>query len=260
MRRPDRHNEIELNLLERGSVTYLLGGVRVTFRQGSLGAFWAAIPHQIVDSEEDPQYFVVTLPLAWFLQCQLPAKLVDRLLLGQFLSDPDSSRFELDLQLCRRWERDLAVDNREPPQATVLELHARLLRLAAALPDAVPAGRQGTRALLAEGGACKAEQMAGYIARHYQEALSIQAVAREVQLHPNYAMNLFKKTFRCTLNEYLTQYRIAQAQRLLATTDAKIIEVAMDSGFRTLSRFYDAFQRACGCSPSRYRKGHRLNL
>jgi AraC family transcriptional regulator, melibiose operon regulatory protein len=259
MRRPDRHNEIELNLLQRGSLTYLLGGARVTCRQGSLGAFWAAIPHQIVDSEEHPQYFVITLPLAWFLQCQLPGTLVDRLLLGRFLSDPDSSRFELDLQLCRRWQQDLEVDHCEPPRATVLELHARLLRLAAQLPDEELAGRHTGRGLLGEGGACKAEQMAGYIARHYQEALSVQDVAREVQLHPNYAMNLFRKTFRSTLNEYLTQYRMAQAQRLLATTDAKIIEVAMESGFRTLSRFYDAFQRSCGCSPSRYRKDHRLN-
>jgi AraC family transcriptional regulator, melibiose operon regulatory protein len=257
MRRPDRHNEIELNLLQRGSLTYLLGGARVTLRPGRLGAFWAAIPHQIIDSEANPQYFVVTLPLAWFLQCQLPEKLVDRLLLGQFLSDPDCRRLELDLELCRGWQQDLEGSPREPPRATVLELHARLLRLAAGLPDA-PAGGPAVRGVLGEGGASKAERMAGYIARHYQEALSVQAVAREVQLHPNYAMNLFRKTFRSTLNDYLTQYRIAQAQRLLATTDAKIIEVALESGFRTLSRFYDAFQRACGCSPSRYRKEHRL--
>ena len=101
--------------------------------------------------------------------------------------------------------------------------------------------------------------MARDVARHYQQALKVQDVAREVQLHPNYAMRFFKKTFRTTLNEYVTQYRIAQAQRLLATTDAKVIEVAFESGFRTLSRFYDAFERACGCSPSRYRKEHRLD-
>ena len=43
MRRPDRHDEIELNLLLRGSLTYLLGGVRVTLHEGRLGAFWAAM-------------------------------------------------------------------------------------------------------------------------------------------------------------------------------------------------------------------------
>src|SRR5436853_7664461 len=48
MERPDRHNEIELNLLLNGSLTYLFGGDRVTIRAGSLSAFWAAIPHQVL--------------------------------------------------------------------------------------------------------------------------------------------------------------------------------------------------------------------
>ena len=257
MRRPDRHNEIELNLLRRGTLTYLLGGDRVTIRQGSLGAFWAAIPHQIIASELDPQYYVITLPLAWFLQCQLPGRLVDPLLLGRFLADRDTRRLELDLELCQRWQRDLQDPHREPPRATLLELHARLIRLADALPEA-SAGRRPPRSPLGEGGATKAERMAGYLARHYQEPISIEEVARQVQLHPNYAMSLFKKTFRTTLNDYVTQYRIAQAQRLLATTDEKIVQVALDSGFRTLSRFYEAFTRACRCSPSRYRRDHRI--
>jgi len=258
MRRPDRHNEIELNLLECGSLTYLLGGANVTLRQGHLGAFWAAVPHQIIGSQANPRYFVITLPLAWFLQCQLPASLVDRLLLGQFLCDPDTGHSDLDLQLCRRWQRDLEGASRHPPRAAVLELHARLHRLAAALPD-TPARRPHARAILGEGGASKAEKMAGYIARHYQETLSAAAVASAVQLHPNYAMNLFKKTFRTTLNDYVTQFRIAQAQRLLATTDEKIIEVALNSGFGTPSRFYEAFERACGCTPSTYRRAHRVD-
>ena len=49
--RPDRHNEIELNLLKAGSLTYLLGGHRITIDAGKLAAFWAAIPHQIVAFE-----------------------------------------------------------------------------------------------------------------------------------------------------------------------------------------------------------------
>ena len=72
MRRPDRHNEIELNLLKNGSLTYLFGGERVTVPHGSLIAFWAAIPHQIIGYSGEPEYYVVTLPLAWFLQCRLP--------------------------------------------------------------------------------------------------------------------------------------------------------------------------------------------
>jgi AraC-like DNA-binding protein len=257
MRRPDRHDEIELNLLLSGSLTYLLGGERVTLQEGRLGAFWAALPHQIIAAARSSQYYVITLPLAWFLQCHLPPKLVDRLLGGQLVSETNDRHFELDRVLCRQWQHDLERANGEPTLTTTLELHARLLRLAAALPE-WPAERFLAPVVLTVAGATKAEQMASYIARHYQEAVSVRHVAREVHLHPNYAMTLFKRTFHTTLNDYLTHYRIAQAQRLLATTDEKVIDVALESGFRTSSRFYEAFQRACGCSPTQYRRNHRL--
>jgi len=45
MRRPDHHNEIELNMLGSGWLTYLLGGRKVRIEAGHLSVFWAAIPH-----------------------------------------------------------------------------------------------------------------------------------------------------------------------------------------------------------------------
>lgn len=256
MRRPDRHNEVELNLLKNGSLTYLLGGERVTIPQGGLAAFWAAIPHQIIDSSGNPEYYVVTLPLSWFLQCRLPAKLADRLLHGQFLQDPSTERFELDLHLFQTWTRDLTGEKSEANPATQLELHARLLRLADGLPK-IPGKESRPSALLGEGGLSKVEQLAAYIAQNYQETILIGEAAKEVGLHPNYAMNLFRKTFNITINEYLTQHRVSHAQRLLATTDDKIVDVALEAGYPTLSRFYEAFKKSCGCSPSDYRREHR---
>ena len=72
MPRPDRHNEIELNLLEQGSLIYLLGGQKVTIPAGRLALFWAGIPHRIVGFESKAKYFVMTIPLVWFLQWRLP--------------------------------------------------------------------------------------------------------------------------------------------------------------------------------------------
>ena len=71
MRRPDHHNEIELNFLESGTVTYLLGGSKTVLTSGRLSAFWAAIPHQIIDFGPQTAYYVATIPLPWFLQWRL---------------------------------------------------------------------------------------------------------------------------------------------------------------------------------------------
>ena len=259
MSRPDRHNEIELNLLRTGSLTYLFGGERVTVPHGGVIAFWAAIPHQIIGFSGEPEYYVITLPLAWFLQCRLPGDIADRLLHGQFLRDPTPNRFELDLQLCQAWMDDFVDGRTDPGPAVRLELHARLLRLAETLPANSGLEKKGRpRAILGEGGLSKAEQLAAHIAQHYQDPIRIDEVAKEVGLHSNYAMSLFKKTFNLTINEYLTQHRLSHAQRLLASTDLKVIDVAIDSGYPTLSRFYEAFKKTCGCSPSTYRRRHRI--
>ena len=51
MPRPDRHNEIEINLLTGGALTYLVGGRKVRVPAGRLAIFWAAIPHQIIETQ-----------------------------------------------------------------------------------------------------------------------------------------------------------------------------------------------------------------
>jgi AraC family transcriptional regulator, melibiose operon regulatory protein len=258
MRRPDRHNEIEINLLESGSLTYLLGGRRVTIPAGRLAAFWAAIPHQVVEAEGRAAYYVATIPLAWFLQCKFPPNLVQPALHGQILLDPrpdpgDLHRFKL-------WLEDLRSEPRKRQRPVFLEMEARLLRLALSLQSnghrARKRSEQAAGAGLDAGPLSKVEEMAGIIAMHYTERLTIEEIGRRVNLHPNYAMNLFKRAFGTTLIDYLTQHRISHAQRLLATTDEKILAIALDSGFGSVSRFNAAFAQACGCSPREYRNRH----
>jgi AraC-like DNA-binding protein len=262
MVRPDRHNEIELNLLLDGSLTYLFGGARVTIRAGSLSAFWAAIPHQIlggVSPNSEADYYVVTIPLTWFLQIKLPDRLQEPILHGQFVCEPDERQFPADRERFERWIEDLSGGSPDHRRAAFLEIEARLLRLAFSLPPHEPGVHKGrvSPATLNEGRLSKAEQMARYIAQHYTNPLAVEEISHSVGLHPGYAMTLFQKTFGMTLIEYITQHRLSHAQRLLATTDEKVLSVALDSGFGSLSRFNDAFRRAFGSTPRQHRKNYQ---
>ena len=256
MRRPDRHNEIELNFLGTGWVTYLLGGRKVQVEAGRLSAFWAAIPHQIVDYRDKTDYFVATLPLAWFLHCKFPDAFVQSLLQGQLVSAPSAGRARSDEQMFEDWSRDLSQRDAGVARAVMLEIEARILRLALAAVHAQPA-EQVSRKLqrvVGDAGLNKVEQMACLVAQRYTEHLTVDVIAEAVGLHPNYAMSLFHKAFGATLIDYVTQHRVSHAQRLLATSDLKIVDIAIASGFGSISRFNEAFRRACGCSPREYRK------
>lgn len=259
MRRPDHHNEIELNLLYDGWVTYLLGGSKVRFEVGRLGLFWAAIPHQIIDYAPQTEYFVATIPLSWFLQCSLPERLTQPLMRGEVMMETDDRRAAFDNVLFAGWETDLAAGREEAKDIVMLEMEARLRRLAGSIPSAARQKRQKQRLTLQAGGLNKVEQMACVVAQRYLEPLTVAEISEAVNLHPNYAMNLFKKTFGTTLIDYLTHHRISHAQRLLATTDEKIVEIAFASGFSSISRFNDAFRRACGCTPRDYRVEHETS-
>lgn len=258
MRRPDRHNEIELNFLEAGWVTYLLGGRKTRIEAGQLSAFWAAIPHQIIEFGNEPEYFVATMPLAWVLQSKLPDHLMHPLLQGCVISEREPERARSDALLFANWESDLRKPGPGILKPVLLEMEARLLRLAAGAKRSSELSRTARKqhVIMNQGGLNKIEQMACLIAQRYTERLTVETIGNAVGLHPNYAMSLFQKAFGTTLIDYITQHRVSHAQRLLATTDQKMVEIALDSGFGSVSRFNVAFRQACGCSPRDYRHQH----
>lgn len=259
MRRPDHHNEIELNMLYSGWVTYLLGGQKVRFEAGQLSLFWASVPHQIIDYGRNTEYFVATIPLSWFLQCNLPSRLTQPLMRGEVLSEPKSNRSGFDSALFAQWETDLRSGHDTAKDIVMLEMEARLRRLARTLPSPQDRKIHRQHQSIQIGGLNKVEQLACLVAQRYTEPLTVAEVSKVVDLHPNYAMGLFKKTFGTTLIDYLTNHRVSHAQRLLATTDQKIVDIAFSSGFNSISRFNEAFRRACGCTPREYRIEHETS-
>ncbi len=260
MSRPDHHNEVQLDLVQSGSLIYLLGGRMVRIEAGRLSVFWAAIPHQIIEFATDREYFVATIPFEWFLQWRLEDAFVQPLLRGEVHCDPSPEREQLDRRMFAQWEADLRNPTEETKRIVLLEMEARLRRLATALPHAAPAPRKANerQLTLLSGGLSKVERIACLIAQRYTEPLTVDEIGRSVGLHPNYAMNLFKKAFGTTLIEYLTHHRVSHAQRLLATTGMKVVDIAACSGFNSISRFNEAFRQACGCTPREYRMHHEL--
>jgi AraC-like DNA-binding protein len=262
MPRPDTHTEVELNYLERGRLTYLFWGERATVEGGRLALFWATTPHQIVEYEDVTSYTVVTLPLPWLLNWALPENLIKRILSGRLIQETDSSRPYADKTLFEQWHQDINSNSKRFHEIVLLEIKARLLRLADNLTndnaqmentssDQIqrPVGIQSTD---------KIEPMAKFIAQNYTQRIHVADVAKAVNLHPDYAGDLFRRTFGVTVNNFIIKHRVQHAQRMLVTTNKKILEIAYVSGFNSLSRFNVAFKSLCGCTPRQYRASHQL--
>ena len=152
----------------------------------------------------------------------------------------------------------LTNPNPQRQRIVALEIEARLLRFALAVGDdaSLKAPKNQSQPSASNSGLRRIEQIACFVAQNYTEHLTIDAIGASVGLHPNYAMSLFKKAMGVTLLDFITQHRVSHAQRLLATTDMKVIDVSLNSGFFSMSRFYEAFNKSCGCSPIKYRRSH----
>lgn len=259
MPRCDRHNEIELNLLDSGRLVYLMGGQKTTVPAGRLTAFWATVPHQIIEFEGVSEYFMLTIPLAWFLQWRLPEHLTQPILHGQMIVEPDEGRLASDWARFKTWSDDVRMGGEECCHISLLEIEARLRRLALTVADLPSQSRPKSPAMLGRQQLSRAEQMACFIAQHYTEPLTAETISQHFAVHPNYAMSVFQRTFGTTLLKYVTQHRLSHAQRLLVTTEDLIVNIALKSGFSSLSRFNEAFRQAFGCTPREYRRNHPIS-
>jgi AraC family cel operon transcriptional repressor len=59
-----------------------------------------------------------------------------------------------------------------------------------------------------------------------------------------------------SFQEKRAELRLGRARELLATSDAKIVDVALESGFKSLSLFNLMFSRRFGSSPGQWRHRH----
>ena len=96
-----------------------------------------------------------------------------------------------------------------------------------------------------------------YIAGNFRQDIDCADIATSVDIHPKYAMSLFKKSTGVTLNEYVNLLRLSYAQALLMKEDSSILTVASESGFGSLSNFNKCFRRIAGMSPTDFRRDVR---
>jgi two-component system response regulator YesN len=101
-------------------------------------------------------------------------------------------------------------------------------------------------------------QAVGFIDEHYpEESISLDKVARYVNISPNYFSAMFSQEFGQTFIEYLTGKRIGEAKRMLRKTDKRSSEIAFAVGYRDPHYFSFVFKKVSGCTPSEYRRGDK---
>ena len=93
-----------------------------------------------------------------------------------------------------------------------------------------------------------------YVEEHYVEHITIDDMAALTYYSKSHFMKFFKQHMGTGFIEYLNDYRLTMAERLLKSSDSSVLEIAEQSGFDNLSYFNRIFKRKYGISPGKARK------
>ena len=89
---------------------------------------------------------------------------------------------------------------------------------------------------------------------HYAENLTLRDLGKKYYVNSSYLGQVFRKKFKKSFKDYLTEYRIQEAARMLLRSDEKISWIAESVGYKDCDYFIRKFIEVMGCTPTKYRK------
>lgn len=93
-----------------------------------------------------------------------------------------------------------------------------------------------------------------FIQLQYSQPIRVAAIAKRLNINRSHFYRIFRECTGVSPEEYIIDYRLQQAKKLLSDTQIPINEIAQLVGFASYSTFYTLFNRLIACSPSTYRK------
>lgn len=106
------------------------------------------------------------------------------------------------------------------------------------------------------------ERLAAFLRDTPPDALleiSFNELAEMTHCTSRHLSRIFYDLVGMSFQDKRAEIRLARARELLATSNSKVVEVALESGYKSLSLFNLMFTRHFGTSPGRWRQKHGLN-
>jgi AraC-type DNA-binding domain-containing proteins len=89
--------------------------------------------------------------------------------------------------------------------------------------------------------------------------LTLNELVKQVHCTPRHGSRIFNDVVGMSFRKKQSEVRLQRAQELLATTRRKVIDIAMESGYQSVSLFNLLFKRRFGLTPSKWREKVKAN-
>ena len=259
MERPHWHGHLELNFIRNAAMHYIIDGEKITVEPGQLLVFWAGIPHQLVEVEsrnvDRAELCNLYLPLDSFLSMPYIPRLQVAMVAGGMIH---VSKELCDWPTLQRWYLDYRSNDTERVECLKMELNALFRRSSLEDFQFVRNPWRGSeiRSGIASSHVRHVVAMVRHVLENWDKPLHNEDVTRVTGLHTNYALTLFSKTMQMPLTKFIIRMRLLRARGLLLESNMAISSIAVESGFNSMSQFYQHFSTAYGTTPKQLRESY----
>lgn len=101
------------------------------------------------------------------------------------------------------------------------------------------------------------DQVIRYIDANLDRDIHRSDLAEHVYLHPDHLNRLFKKQTGKTLKEFVSEYKMNEARKMLQITNLPVSIIAAKVGYDNFSHFSYAYKKVIGQSPLESRNAYR---
>jgi AraC family transcriptional regulator len=97
-------------------------------------------------------------------------------------------------------------------------------------------------------------RLEAHVRAHLSEELTLKGLGRMLGMSARHLSRAVRRTKGVSVYRWISDFRLAEARRLLIETDLPIHEIARRSAFQSSGAFSTAFRAASGYSPSEFRR------
>ncbi|MDN8589497.1 AraC family transcriptional regulator [Chryseobacterium mucoviscidosis] len=254
------HNGYEIHYFIQGDATFLIGDRIYKPLPGDMFIFRGGVPHRINPSRE----IVYKRSFVNFTELML----LD--MLGMSQLDNLMSIFRHANGLLVHWsleEREYIIgifkgikeemDAGNTGYKTMVKLS--LTQLLLRIYRKMSSERSVNPSLCSSQKQTSVSRVLHYLNQNYTENVSLDDLSKTLHLNKYYICHSFKETTGYTISNYVIRKRVAEAKKLLLSTDTPILSISETLGFNTPVYFSRAFKQYVGVSPQLFRKNELLN-
>jgi PAS domain S-box-containing protein len=99
-----------------------------------------------------------------------------------------------------------------------------------------------------------------FIEANYREGIGLKDVAKAVGYSPAYLTSMVQQSTGKTVNQWITEYRMAEARLLLLKTNQSIQQIALSVGYKGVEHFIRQFRQNHASTPQVWRKENLKQL